>query len=132
MCRWSRGVLPPDFFSGFGQWGPVPRGSNTEVTPDSREEGEAADTRGAGVLHASGAPQSPSDPLWGFIEKERMSMDLSVGYVCVSSLFLLSLESSRILSYLGLTTHTLGRILYWLFKHRKEKRGIRVLEFAKG
>lgn len=102
------------------------------MTPDSREEGEAADTRGAGVLHASGAPQSPSDPLWGFIEKERMSMDLSVGYVCVSSLFLLSLESSRILSYLGLTTHTLGRILYWLFKHRKEKRGIRVLEFAKG
>lgn len=97
MSRWSRGVLSPDFFSGFGYWEPVPRGSSTEVTPDSREKGEAGDTRGAGVLLASGAPQSPSDPLWGFTENQRMSVDLSVVGVCVSSLFLLSLESSRIL-----------------------------------
>lgn len=41
--------------------------------------------------------------------------------MCVSSLFLLSLESSRILSYLVLTTHTLGRVLYWFLKHRKKE-----------
>lgn len=63
MCRWSLGVLSPDFFSGFGYWEPVPQGSSTELTPDSRKEGKAADTR---------APQSPSDPLWGFTENERV------------------------------------------------------------
>ena len=46
------------------------------MTPDSGEEGEAADTPGARVPHGvqvnlGSDPESPSDPLWGFTESEK-------------------------------------------------------------
>lgn len=40
------------------------------MTPDSEEEGEAADTPG-GYPMESRAPESPSDLLWGFTESEK-------------------------------------------------------------